>query len=96
MDEHAGGSLAGSPTSRELKTLGHSWLVVFLSGSGVLLILLGLLAVALPPSYEGPRLWQLATEHTVYLADALGGMAMVLGGGMIWVGSRLWNRRLLS
>jgi len=73
-----------------------NWVVLTLSGLGVALILLGLLALALPPAYEGIRLWQLDGQHTLYLMDLVGLVAVAAGMGSTWLGGLVWKRQMLS
>ncbi|MGC9468300.1 MAG: hypothetical protein ACP5HS_06905 [Anaerolineae bacterium] len=79
-----------------MPSLKDNGLVVAVSSAGVLFILLGLLALALPPSQEGVELWQLGPLHAIYLMDAAGAFALGLGVALTWVGGKLWNRQLLS
>jgi cytochrome c biogenesis protein CcdA len=74
----------------------HNWSVIAISGAGVAFILLGLLALALPPAQEGIRLWQLDHQHAVYQMDVAGSFALGLGMALTWLGGKLWNRQLLS
>ena len=70
------------------------WLVIALSGAGVLLILLGLMALALPDTYEGFYVWQLNSEHTFYLMDVVGVFVLALGVILNWVGGTLWKSQM--
>jgi cytochrome c biogenesis protein CcdA len=74
----------------------RNWPVIAISGAGVAFILLGLLALALPPAQEGIRLWQLDHQHAVYQMDVAGSFALGLGMALTWLGGKLWNRQLLS
>jgi len=74
----------------------HNWLVVALSAAGVIFILLGLLALALPTSQEGMHVWQLDSRHAIYLMDVAGSFAIGLGLVLTWLGGRLWNRQLTA
>ena len=72
----------------------QNWLVIALSGVGVLLILLGLMALALPESYEGFYVWQLNSEHTFHLMDVVGVFALALGVILNWLGGALWKSQM--
>jgi len=74
----------------------HNWLVVALSAAGVIFILLGLLALALPTSQEGMHVWQLDSQHAIYLMDVAGSFAIGLGLVLTWLGGKLWNRQLMA
>ncbi len=74
----------------------HNWLVVALSAAGVVFILLGLLALALPTSQEGMHVWQLDSQHAIYLMDVAGSFAVGLGFVLTWLGGKLWNRHLMA
>ena len=72
----------------------YNWLVIALSGAGVIFILLGLLALALPTAQEGMRIVQLDTEHALYLLDVAGGFVILFGLLLIWLGGQFWSRQL--
>lgn len=72
----------------------QNWLVIALSGAGVLLILLGLMALALPDTYEGIYVWQLNSEHTFYLMDIVGVLALALGVILNWLGGAFWKSQM--
>ncbi|MEJ5312231.1 MAG: hypothetical protein WHX52_20905 [Anaerolineae bacterium] len=72
----------------------HNWMVVALSGAGVLFILLGLMALALPDTYEGAFVWQLDSGHTLYLMDIVGVLALILGVILNWLGGALWKSQM--
>ncbi len=71
-----------------------TWPVVAVSAAGVLFILLGLVALALPTSQEGAQVWQLDPQHAVTLMDVAGAFALGLGIMLTWVGSRVWHHIL--
>jgi hypothetical protein len=71
-----------------------NWLVIAVNAAGVLFIVLGLLALALPTAYEGPQLWELDPQHTISLMDAAGSFVLALGLMLTWLGSRIWHRQL--
>jgi len=72
---------------------GH-WGVTAISAAGILFILLGLTAVALPEPQEGAQLLQLDGQHAVNVMDVAGSFVLSLGLILTWIGSRLWNRYL--
>jgi len=72
----------------------QNWLVIALSGAGVLFILLGLMALALPDTYEGFSIWQLRSGFTLHLMDVLGGFALILGVILNWLGGALWKSQM--
>ncbi len=69
----------------------RNWLVMALSAAGVIFILLGLMALALPTTYEGFYIWQMDSEHTFRLMDAVGAFALGLGVILNWLGATLWK-----
>ena len=71
-----------------------NWLVLALSGAGVIFILLGLLALALPTAQEGVRIIQLDKEHALYLLDIAGGFVILFGLLLTWLGGQFWSRQL--
>lgn len=72
----------------------YNWLVIALSGAGVVFIILGLLALALPTAQEGMRIIQLDNEHALYLLDIAGGFVILFGLLLTWLGGKFWNRQL--
>lgn len=72
----------------------HNWMVIALSGAGVLFILLGLMALALPPTYEGFYILELDSEHSFYLMDVIGVFALALGVILNWLGGTLWKYQM--
>jgi cytochrome c biogenesis protein CcdA len=77
-----------------MPTARTNWGVTAISIAGILFMLLGLMALALPTSQEGVKLWELDSRHAVYLMDIAGSFALGLGLALTWLGSRLWNRHL--
>ncbi len=71
-----------------------NWLVIAVNAAGVLFILLGLLALALPTAQEGVQLWELDSQHAIYMMDAAGSFVLALGLILTWLGSRIWQRHL--
>jgi len=72
----------------------QNWLVIALSAAGVLFILAGLMALALPEGYEGLYVWQLNSEHTFHLMDIVGVFALALGVLLNWLGGALWKSQM--
>ena len=70
-----------------------NWLVIALSGAGVIFILLGMLALALPTAQEGMRIVQLDKEHALYLLDIAGGFVILFGLLLTWLGGQFWSRQ---
>lgn len=71
-------------------------LVVALSAAGLIFILLGFLALALPPSQEGVHVWQIDALHAIYLMDVAGVFALGMGLALAWLSGKLWNHHLMS
>jgi hypothetical protein len=72
----------------------QNWLVIMLSGAGVLFILMGLMALAVPTTYEGMYIWQLDSDHTFRLMDAVGAFALAIGVVLTWLGGVLWKYQM--
>ena len=72
----------------------HNWLVIMLSGAGVLFILMGLMALAVPTTHEGMYIWQLDSDHTFRLMDAVGAFALAIGVVLTWLGGVLWKYQM--
>lgn len=68
--------------------------VIALSAAGVLFILLGLVALALPTPQEGAHIWQLDSAHSFYLMDVAGIFTISLGVILTWLGGKFWSRQL--
>lgn len=85
---------AGSAASGKLTALPQQeWAVIALNGAGVLFILLGLLALALPAAQEGAQLWQISHQHALYLMDVAGGFAVGMGLMLTWLGGQFWKQQ---
>ncbi|MGC9393699.1 MAG: hypothetical protein ACP5J4_02455 [Anaerolineae bacterium] len=72
----------------------QNWPVIALSAAGVFLILLGLMALALPETYEGFYVWQLSSEHAFYLMDVVGVLFLALGVILNWLGGAFWKSQM--
>jgi hypothetical protein len=72
----------------------YNWLVIGLSGAGVIFIFLGLLTLALPTAQEGVRIVQLDKEHALYLLDIAGGFVIIFGLLLTWLGGQFWRSQL--
>ncbi|HNT77329.1 MAG TPA: hypothetical protein PKH77_20130 [Anaerolineae bacterium] len=69
-------------------------IVVTLSAAGVLFILLGLAALALPATQEGVIILQLDGAHTLNSMDIVGMFAVGLGVVLTWLSGKCWTRQL--
>jgi cytochrome c biogenesis protein CcdA len=74
----------------------QNWLVTAAGAAGVLFIVLGLLALALPTAQEGINVWQFDREHAVHLMDLAGTFVLGLGLALTWLSGKLWNHQLLA
>ncbi|HQE92618.1 MAG TPA: hypothetical protein PLH19_11840 [Anaerolineae bacterium] len=72
----------------------HNWLILALSGAGVILILLGLVALALPETQEGVYVFQLNSQHSFRLMDVVGVFVLGLGVILNWLGGTLWKYQM--
>jgi len=72
----------------------YNGVVIALSAAGVLFILLGLLALALPTPQEGAHIWQLDNAHSFYLMDVAGMFTLGLGVLLSWLGGKFWSWQL--
>ncbi|MDX9954013.1 MAG: hypothetical protein RBT75_07955 [Anaerolineae bacterium] len=70
------------------------WTVPALSAAGVCFIILGLVAFALPATYEGELLVLLTPNHSLRVMDVAGAFAVGLGIVLTWLGGRLWQRQM--
>ncbi len=70
----------------------NTGLVITLSLAGILFILTGLIALAIPTAYEGAVLWRLDGEHTLSLMDVIGLFTVAMGVSLTWLGGILWTR----
>jgi hypothetical protein len=61
--------------------------------AGLLLLLLGLLAVALPDSMSGPVLWTLSADHGFRKADLIGSVLLAAGSAWTWLMLLVWQWR---
>jgi hypothetical protein len=69
------------------------WRVLILSALSLLILLAGLIALALPDSYEGNILYAFDDEHSVRRLDLIGLALVAVGGVVAWGGGLLWWRR---
>jgi hypothetical protein len=42
------------------------------------------------------HVWQLDSQHAIYLMDVAGSFAIGLGFVLTWLGGKLWNRQLMA
>ncbi len=91
-DEHRGpaGTAAQGIGKRSLVP----WQVYLFSGAGLVSILTGLAALALPAGQEGALVWQLSPQQAIYWMDVAGFLTSLLGVVATWMGARLWRRSL--
>jgi hypothetical protein len=95
MDGDIGRGFTRSSPRRGLTQSGTTnWLIMGFSAAGVLCILLGLLALAIPASKEGAIVWQVDSRHTVYMMDAAGLIASAMGVFLTWLSGKLWQHRI--
>ncbi len=66
--------------------------VLWVALAALLLLLLGLMAIALPDTISGPVIWSLL-GYGIHLADGIGLTMLASGSGMIWIVSliRQWQ-----
>ena len=72
------------------------WRVVLLAALAVLLQLVGLLALTLPDSYEGPVLYILDEQHTICALDGVGVLLLALGCLVALGAGVVWQRRMYA
>ena len=97
MADNGGRGAAGPAPRRGLKArFQGDWTVPALSAAGVCFIILGLVALALPTSYEGELLVYLTPNHSLSVMDVAGGFAVSLGIVLTWLGGMLWQRQMRS
>lgn len=72
------------------------WRVVLLAALAVMLQLLGLLALTLPASYEGPILHTFDEQHAIAALDGLGVVLLVVGCLVAWGAGAIWQRRMYA
>ncbi|MCP4541649.1 MAG: hypothetical protein GY832_31335 [Chloroflexi bacterium] len=70
------------------------WQVILLAALGMLLLVVGLVILILPDSYEGPEVIHLDEQHAVRALDALAGFLLILGCAVAWSAGGLWQRRM--
>jgi len=68
-------------------------LVFWMALVGLLLLLLGLLAVALPDSMSGPVVWTFSANHGLRQADVIGSALLVTGSALTWLMLLIWQWR---
>jgi hypothetical protein len=68
-------------------------LVFWMALAGLSLLLLGLLAVALPDSMSGPVLWTLSANHGFRKADLIGSVLLATGSALTWLMLLVWQWR---
>ena len=68
-------------------------LVFWMALAGLSLLLLGLLAVALPDSMSGPVMWTLSANHGLRKADVIGAALLAAGSALTWLMLLVWQWR---
>lgn len=68
-------------------------LVFWMALAGLSLLLLGLLAVALPDSMSGPVIWTLSANHGFRKADLIGSALLAIGSALTWLILLVWQWR---
>jgi hypothetical protein len=68
-------------------------LVFWMALAGLSLLLLGLLAVALPDSMSGPVMWTLSANHGFRKADLIGEALLATGSALTWLMLLVWQWR---
>jgi hypothetical protein len=61
--------------------------------AGLSLLLLGLLAVALPDSMSGPVVWTFSVNHGLRQADVIGSALLATGSALTWLMLLVWQWR---
>ena len=77
-----------------MQTPKYNGVVTALSAAGVLFIVLGLLALALPTPQEGMYVGQLDSDHSFYLMDVAGMFTLGLGVILSWLSGKFWAWQL--
>jgi uncharacterized membrane protein YqjE len=72
------------------------WRVILLAVLAVLLQLVGLVALTLPDSYEGPVLYVFDEQHALCALDGVGALLLVLGCVVAWGAGAIWQRRMYA
>ena len=72
------------------------WQVILLAALAVLLLVVGLVALILPDSHEGPVLYRFDEQHAVRALDAVGALLVALGCVLSWGAGALWQRRMYA
>lgn len=70
------------------------WRVVALSALGFLILLIALLVLALPDTYEGGEVVAIDRTHAIRTLDVVGLGLMIAGGATIWGTGLLWQRQM--
>jgi drug/metabolite transporter (DMT)-like permease len=70
------------------------WRVILLAVLATLLLLVGLVTLIMPDSYEGPELYHVDEQHAVRALDILGTILLALGCAVSWSAGVLWQRRM--
>ena len=65
----------------------------WMSLAALLLLVLGLCAVAIPDSLSGPVVWVMDSEHGLRQADVIGALLLLSGSSLIWLTGFIWQWR---
>ncbi|MBE9508728.1 MAG: hypothetical protein IMY86_11845 [Chloroflexi bacterium] len=72
------------------------WRVILLAALAVLLLVVGLVALILPDTYEGPALYHLDDQHSIRVLDVVGTALLALGCVVAWGAGVVWQRRMYA
>jgi len=67
--------------------------VFWLALLALMLVLLGLAAIALPNALSGPVVWSFDKSHGLRLADVIGMALAAAGSVLTWIISLIWQWR---
>jgi hypothetical protein len=72
------------------------WRVIILAVLAIALQLIGLLALTLPDSLEGPVIYAIDEGHAVSALDGVGVLLLGLGCVIAWGAGMVWQRRMYA
>jgi hypothetical protein len=72
------------------------WRVIILAVLAIALQLVGLLALTLPDSVEGPVIYVIDEGHAVSALDGVGVLLLGLGCVIAWGAGMVWQRRMYA
>jgi len=95
MAENRDGRPARPATGARLNAYtGKDWRILALSGAGSIFIILGLMTLALPSTYEGMLVLGLGPEHALRMMDIAGMFSAGIGVILTWLSGMLWQRQM--